>query len=51
MKKIITILSLVFCAVMLLSTPASALTDVSGSFVIDENGKHITVPVLYEAEK
>lgn len=51
MKKIITILSLVFCAVMLLSTPASALTDVSGSFVIDENGKHITVPVLYEAEE
>ena len=47
MKKLITVFAVMLISAVVLSSPAQALTNVSGSYVRDENGKHVTIPVLF----
>ena len=51
MKKLITVFAVMLISAVVLSSPAQALTNVSGSYVLDENGKHVTIPVLFEAKQ
>ena len=56
MKKLITVFAAMLISAVVLSSPAQALTNVSGSYVLDENGKCISadftdygVPMIEEA--
>lgn len=51
MKKLITVFAAMLISAVVLSSPAQALTNVSGSYVLDEDGKHVTIPVLFEAKQ
>lgn len=51
MKKFISVFVAALVAAVMLSSPAQALTNVSGSYVLDEDGEHVTIPTLFEVKK
>lgn len=51
MKNVIRFTVFILCLTVILAIPVNALTAVSNSYVIDEEGEHITVPSLFEHKK